>query len=165
MIRKDRTTEPRSVPGGPPFDRAKLTQDGRRLLEERIQSLERTVAELHSALDESERSADTVESHHQAARELDHLRSLLTSAEAIEDIPDDPRVVELGDTVTIRLDDGAEETYIVVHPAEAPVEDQRISAESPLGDALLARQVGETIEVPGPAGSYRCEILRATRRL
>ena len=100
MIRKDRTTEPRSVPGGPPFGRANLTRDGRRLLEERIQSLERTVEELHSALDESERSADTVESYHQAVRELEHLRELLTSAGTIENIPDDPRVVALGDTVT-----------------------------------------------------------------
>jgi hypothetical protein len=52
-------------------------------------------------------------------RELASLRSHLDSAGAIEDIPDDPRVVELGGTV----------------------------------------------EVPVPAGSYGCRILSADRRI
>ena len=164
MTRRDHTTEARPVAGVPSFDRAYLTQAGRRLLQERIRSLETTVDELHGPLNDSECPADTVEMYQRAVQDLDRLRSLVSSAGDIEDIPDDPLVVELGDTVTIGLDDGTEETYIVVHPAEAPVEDQRISADSPLGRALLARRVGEMIEVAGPAGSYRCEILHAARR-
>ena len=42
--------------------------------------------------------------------------------------------------------------------------DGRISAESPLGRALLGRHVGEAVEVAVPGGSYRCTILTASRR-
>ena len=148
----------------PYSDRPYLTEEGRRLLEERIGDRERVLEELRAAVHEPGRSTDTVESYHRAAREIDHLRSLMEGAGTVEDVPDDPTIVELGDIVTIRLDDGAEETYIVVHPAEAPVEDERISSESPLGRALLGRHVGGTVEVDVPSGSYRCTITRATRR-
>lgn len=148
----------------PPSDRPYLTEHGRRLLEDRIRVLETTVGELQSALDDPELRADSIEEYQRAARELTTLRSNLDTAGAVEDIPDDPRVVELGDIVAIRLDDGTEETYIIVHAVEAPVEDQRISIESPLGRALLGKHVGDTVEVPVPTGSYRCTILRADRR-
>ena len=73
-------------------------------------------------------------------------------------------VADLGDRVAIRLDDGSEESYVVVHRVEAAVDDGRISAESPLGRALLGRHVGEAVEVAVPGGSYRCTILTASRR-
>lgn len=69
----------------------------------------------------------------------------------------------LGDTVTIHLTNGAPETYIIVHPLEAPVDDRRISVESPLATALLGRHVGDDVEVSVPGGSYRCTILSAQR--
>lgn len=149
--------------GVPRLDRAYLTQDGRHLLAARIRHLETTVEQLRGALDDPERAVETVENYQRAAQELQRLRWLLASAGALDEIPDDPRVVVMGDRVTIRFDDGGVETYILVHPAEAPFEDQRISVDSPLGSALLARHVGETIEVALPSGSYRCEILRAAR--
>ena len=145
-------------------DRAYLTEDGRRLLEKRIRDLESTVDDLREAVDDPDRTTDIVESYQRAAAELSRLRSLAESAGAVEDAPDNPHVVELGDTVTIRLDDGVEETYIVVHATEATLEDQRISAESPLGRALLTRRIGERVEVNVPAGTYGCVILSASRR-
>jgi transcription elongation GreA/GreB family factor len=65
--------------------------------------------------------------------------------------------------VSIGLDDGTEESYFVVHAQEAVVDDARVSVDSPLGRALLGRNVGETVEVAGPGGSYRCTILAASR--
>ncbi|MEO8693749.1 MAG: GreA/GreB family elongation factor [Acidimicrobiales bacterium] len=147
-----------------PSDRAYLTEGGRRLLDERIQELEIAVAELRDAVDDPDRTTEIVESYQRAAAELDRLRSLSQSAGAVEDAPDDPQVVELGDTVTIRLDDGVEETYIVVDAAEAAFDDQRISADSPLARALLTKHVGERVEVHVPTGSYECVILSASRR-
>jgi len=146
-----------------PSERAYLTKDGRRLLEERVQLLTSTVEELQAALEDPERRADSVEGYHRAAQELARLGSLLDKSGTVEDVPDDPQVVELGDTVTILLDDGTEETYIVVHPVEAATEHRRISVDSPLGQALLGQRVGETIEVPVPRGSYRCTVLSALR--
>jgi transcription elongation factor GreA len=142
---------------------AALTEDGRRLLEERIGLLSATVEELRSALDDPEFREDSIEGFTRSNQELARLRSLLDGASAVEDLADDPEVVELGDVVAIRLDDGREESYVLVHAAEAPVDDQRISVDAPLGRALLARRVGETVEVTVPIGSYRCTILSASR--
>ena len=147
----------------PSADRPNLTEEGRRLLEERIRDRERVLEDLRVEVQEAGRPTDTVESYHRVAQEVDHLRSLVMAAGTVEDVPDDPTMVELGDIVTIRLQDGTEETYIVVHSAEAPVEDERISADSPLGRALLGGRVGHTVEVEVPDGSYRCTITRATR--
>jgi transcription elongation GreA/GreB family factor len=146
-------------------DRPVLTQEGRRALEARIRDRERVLETLRAAVEEPGRSLDAVEDYQRAMRELDDLRVLVDSAGTVEDAPDDPTVVELGDVVTIRLDDDCEETYIVVHAAEAAVEDQRISVDSPLGGALLGRAVGERVDVVVPNGSYRCTILSATRRM
>lgn len=148
----------------PPADRPSLTEEGRRLLEERIRDRERVLEELRAAVEEPGRPTDMVDAYHRVIQEVDELRSLLDAAGTVEDVPDDPTVVELGDAVTIRLEDGTEETYIVVHAAEAPVEDERISAVSPLGRTLLGRRVGDTVEVEVPAGAYRCTITRASRR-
>jgi transcription elongation GreA/GreB family factor len=152
------------VTNSPSADRPLLTEAGRRLLEERIRDRERVLGELRAALDEPERSTETVESYQRTAQEVAQLRSVLAAAGAVEEVPDDPTVVELGDVVTIRLEDGAEETYIVAHAAEATVADERISVDSPLGRALLGRHVGDSVEVEVPRGSYRCMITQASRR-
>ena len=151
------------VSGDLPVEPTYLTGEGRRLLDERVQVLAAAVAELQRALDDPESRADTVEEYQRSAQELERLRSLLDRAAAIEEVPDDPAVVELGDTVTIRLDAGTEEIYIIVDASEAPVEDQRISVQSPLGQALLGNHVGDSVDVQIPAGSYRCTILSASR--
>jgi transcription elongation factor GreA len=146
-----------------PVDTTYLTEEGRRLLDERVRALAAAVAQLQRALDDPQSRADTVEEYRRSTQELERLRSLLESAAGIDDVPDDPAVVELGDTVTIRLDAGTEETYIIVDASEAPVQDERISVQSPLGQALLGNRVGDTVEVITPAGSYRCTILSASR--
>ena len=158
----------RAAPPSPrtsPSPDAALTAEGRRLLEERIRLLQVTVADLRDGLHDPERRADVFEAYQRTASELARLRALLDSAATLDDLPDDPRRVDLGDRVSIRLDDGTEETYVIVHGVEAMVDDIRISVESPLGQALLGRRVGDTVEVAVPAGSYRCTILSATRRL
>ena len=146
-----------------PDDRIYLTRDGRRLLEERIQIVSATVVELQRVLDDPEQRADTVEGYRRATQELARLGDLLERASPIDDLPDDPGVVELGDTVAVRLDDGAEETYIIVDASEASVEYRRISMQSPLAQALLGRDVGTEVEIQIPVGSYRCTILSARR--
>ena len=152
-----------SSTAAPPDDRTYLTREGRRLLEERIQLVSATVAELQRELDDPEQRADSVDGYRRATQELARLRDLVERASPIEDLPDDPGVVELGDTVAIRLDDGAQETYIIVDGSEASVADRRISVQSPLGQALLGRHVGTEVEVEIPVGSYRCTILSASR--
>ena len=102
--------------------------------------------------------------HARGAAELAHLHSILGQAITTEDLPPErPGVVELGDEVTVEFDAGETERFLLVDPVEAPLDQVRISVESPLARALLGRPVGEQVEVEAPGGRYRCRIL-TTRR-
>lgn len=58
---------------------------------------------------------------------------------------------------------GKEATYTLVSPQEADIKQNRISVESPIGKALLAREVGDVVDVKVPAGAVKLEILEITR--
>jgi len=157
-----------SAPLAPPRDeqppeRPYLTALGRQLLAERFRVLAQTVSELHDALEGAPHRHEVVDAHRRASRELARLHRVLRDAGSVEHVPDDPNAVELGDRVVIRLPDRSTRTYLIVDSAEAPLDDARISATSPLGRVLLGRHVGQEVEVDGTDGSYRCTILHATR--
>ncbi len=71
-------------------------------------------------------------------------------------------LVRLGNKVTVQTQEGEAELYTIVGSAEANPSDGKISNESPIGKALLGRQVGEEVEVHAPAGVFRLKILRAS---
>ena len=56
-----------------------------------------------------------------------------------------------------------EATYTLVSAQEADLKQNRISVESPIGKALLAREVGDVVDVKVPAGTVQMEILEITR--
>ena len=67
--------------------------------------------------------------------------------------------VQLGSTVRFTEEDGAEEAYRIVGPAEADPRAGRVSNESAIGKALLGRRVGDSVRVPTPSsGSYSIRI-------
>jgi transcription elongation factor GreA len=59
--------------------------------------------------------------------------------------------VSIGATVEVESEDGPI-TFTIVGSTEARPADGRISNESPVGRALLGRQVGEKVVVKAPAG-------------
>jgi transcription elongation factor GreA len=143
--------------------RPSLTDAGRRLIEDRIAVLDAELEGLRTSLGDAEtRMYANVQACVRTAHERDRLRTILAEATFVEaGNPGDPTLVEIGDVVMLRLADGSEERYVVAHPIEAAMDDERISIDSPLGQALLFRDVGETIEVAVPSGSYQCTILSA----
>jgi len=64
---------------------------------------------------------------------------------------DNPRI-EFGDRVTVRNQDGTEEVFTIVGSTEANPSEGRISNESPVGQALLGKKVGDEVEITVPAG-------------
>lgn len=69
-------------------------------------------------------------------------------------------VVDLGERVRLRdLETGARLEYEVVGSLEADPSAGRISADSPLGRALLGHRRGEVAVVEAPTGDRRVEIL------
>jgi transcription elongation GreA/GreB family factor len=80
------------------------------------------------------------------------LRRILDRAE--RDAPADraPGTAGLGARVTVRWDDGAEETYRIVGPAASDPRRGWISTDSPVGRGLLDRRSGERVTIATPAG-------------
>jgi transcription elongation factor GreA len=77
--------------------------------------------------------------------------------------PENAGIVELGDEVAVEFANGYTQRFLVVNPIEAPLDDLNISVESPLGQALVGRRVGDQVEVDAPDGRFRCRILTTTR--
>jgi len=71
--------------------------------------------------------------------------------------------VGLGSTVVV-LDSHREEemTYYLVTTEEADAANGRISTTSPIGRALLGKEVGDVARVQSPGGSKELEILKLT---
>lgn len=68
--------------------------------------------------------------------------------------------VEIGATVTIKEGKKKAETFTIVGAAEADPKDGLISNESPLGSALLTKQVGDAVEVEAPDGVIRFKVVK-----
>ncbi|HUD06998.1 MAG TPA: transcription elongation factor GreA [Candidatus Saccharimonadales bacterium] len=58
--------------------------------------------------------------------------------------------VQLGSTVKLKGSDSKPKTYKVVGTVEADPSEGKISDESPIGQALLGKQVGEQVEIKTP---------------
>ena len=98
-----------------------------------------------------------------ALRELEQLKYVLETAGNVYDIPEDPDIVQVGDWVTIRLDDGEEVRHLIVHPAEAGLDTNRISSDSPLATAILGKRVGDVVTIEAPRGAYEATIVESSR--
>ena len=67
-----------------------------------------------------------------------------------------------GTRVTLRFPDGQEATYLIVAiPEEAPADEQDdvVTADSPLGQALVGRSAGDTVTYEGPDGELQAEVV------
>jgi transcription elongation factor GreA len=62
--------------------------------------------------------------------------------------------------VTVKdLEEGFEDEYMIVGPAEASPAEGKISHESCMGAAMMGRSAGETISVNSTGGIFSYEIL------
>ncbi len=147
-----------------PQDKTVLTAEGRRRLIDRARRLrEQTLPALSAAIEDDESDESLPAEYQRAARELDELTRLIETARSTDEIPEDPDMVQVGDWVTVTTADGTIDRYLIVHPAEAIVDLSRVSADSPLAQAVLGRRVGDEADVGAPGGSYRVRILEVLR--
>ena len=89
------------------------------------------------------------------------LQEKLRRARVIKDSEIDTDKVSIGTTVTLR-DKDAKETrvYSLVGSAEADPTNSRLSNESPVGQAILGKKVGDVVTVPVPVGAIKYEIVK-----
>jgi transcription elongation factor GreA len=140
-----------------------LTQEGRKRLEERARRLEEeTIPALVEAIEEEDDEMAPRLEQDLALRELEQLKYVLETAGNVYDIPEDPGVVQIGDWVTVRTQDD-EVRHLIVHPAEAGLDTNRISSDSPMAMAILGHHVGEEVTIEAPSGPYQATIIEAMR--
>ncbi len=89
------------------------------------------------------------------------LDNIIKHAEVIE-TPVQPGVVELGDKVLIQNQDGKIDQFTIVGSTESSPTEGKISNESPVGQALLGKKIGDKIEVATPAGNIKLTILEVS---
>lgn len=114
---------------------------------------------------DTERGWDAA-SLYQAQRKLELIQSrirfledLLSLAELLGPVHSSTETVRTGTIVTVRNGEGEQERFTHVDPREADPLRARISIASPVGQAVLDRKIGDTVEVLTPGGRRTLEIL------
>ncbi len=126
---------------------------------ERIQIAERLKAAI--ALGDLSENSEYDDAKNQQAfleGEIQELEAKIRNSEIIKAGTGD--VVQMGSTVTVKdVEFDEEDTYTIVGSTEADPDEDKISNESPLGQALLGQKKGTTVEVHAPAGIIKYEIV------
>lgn len=146
-----------------------LTREGMAKLEAEIKHLRENVyPEISERIRASKEFADMDDNseYEDAKRELAMvearvmtIENMLAHATLIEHETNGSGIIELGSRVKVTDDEGDEAEYVIVGSAEASPRDGKISNESPLGQALLGRKVGEAVEVSAPGGQITYKIV------
>jgi transcription elongation factor GreA len=151
-----------------------LTKEGFQKLQDELEHL-RTVKrqEVADRLHEAMEGGELIENaEYEAAKNeqafvegrIQELETLLASARVIEDEKEKNHqpsgMVEIGSTVTIQEQGFDAETYTIVGAAEANPREGKISNESPIGKAILNHEIGETVHVETPNGTYKVKIIK-----
>lgn len=91
---------------------------------------------------------------------IEELKSVLMHAAVIEDSDVLTDVVGVGSIVKVRdLENNDEWEFTIVGSIEADPAEDKISNESPVGESLMGRKVGDISEVEIPAGLARYQIV------
>jgi transcription elongation factor GreA len=149
-----------------------LTKEGFQKLQEELDHL-RTVKrqEVADRLHEAMEGGELIENaEYEAAKNeqafvegrIQELDMLLATAHVIEaEVKDHPAgTVTIGSTVTIQEQGYEAEIYTIVGAAEANPREGKISNESPIGKAILNHEVGDSVNVETPSGTYTVKIIK-----
>lgn len=151
-----------------------MTVDGLRKLEEELN--ERKIVlrkEIADKIREAREQGDLSENaEYDAARDeqrdneakIEELENLIKNAVVISDDEIDHNVANVGSMVKIReLESGEEMEFSIVGSAEVNSLEFKISNESPLGKAMVGKQVGDIIEVDFMGNTVKYEVLDVKR--
>jgi transcription elongation GreA/GreB family factor len=139
-----------------------LTSAGREWLRARLERTEQRLAGVERDL-AAESSSELFAEQRSLTEQVEELTRLLRDAVAPGDISDDPNIVELGDRVEVEFPDGERESFLVVHPVEAGMDEHRTSADAPIARAVIGRRPGDQVTVAAPAGVYSATIISRER--
>ncbi len=147
-----------------------LTVDGKKKLEDELHVLRMDRRqEIADRIQQAKQFGDITESgeyedakNEQAFIEgrIRELESTLSHAHTISNGHGDKSLVRLGSTVTIMDDlDKEKETWMLVGSAEADSTNHKVSDESPFGESLVGKKVGDKFTVKAPSGELYFTII------
>lgn len=142
-----------------------LTQEGVAELEKELSGLIEARSDIADRIKTAREFGDLAENaEYQTARQdqdknetrIAELQNILQNVELIKKPRGDHRV-QLGSTV--KLKNGRTMEFQVVGTVEADPLNGKISDESPIGQALLGRQVGDSVEIKTPAETATYKVI------
>ena len=149
-------------------DKVPMLEEGHRKLSDELKRLrQQERPAIVEAIEDARAHGDLAENaEYHAAKErqgqveatIAELEDRLSRAMVIDPTTLSGDKVVFGATVTLKDEDGKKVKYQLVGQAEADAKDGRISYNSPLGRALISRQVGDEVEVTTPAGDRYYEV-------
>ncbi len=151
-----------------------LSRDGYEKLEAELKDLKsRGRKEVADAIAEARAKGDLSENaEYDAAKEaqgmlekrISELETALSNARILDEKDINTDKAYMLSTVTIYNHKIKREVkYTLVSKDEANFKENKISVESPIGQAILGRELGETVEVEVPAGKLKLEIKKIER--
>lgn len=153
--------------------RIPMTSEGYQRLQEELDKLVKVERPRNiQAISEARAHGDLSENaEYHAAKEkqsfmegrIQELQAKLSMAEVIDTSRINQSKAAFGANVKV-LDTGADEEYVftLVGPDEADVKSGKISISSPVGRALIGKEVGDTVVVKAPARTFEYEVLEIT---
>ncbi len=91
---------------------------------------------------------------------IDELENILKNAQIIDSKKIDFDKIHMGCKVRVRdMGTRKELVYEIVSSTEVNSREKKISYESPIGEALMNKEVGDVVEIQIPAGSLRYKVL------
>ena len=137
----------------------KLTADLQVLRQERPKIVDQIEeARSHGDLAENAEYHAAKERQGQVEAQIAELEDRVTRAQIIDPASLSGNKIVFGATVTVLDDDDKKQRYQIVGMTEADARQGRISYDSPLGRALIGKQVGDEVEVTVPSGDRFYEV-------
>lgn len=129
---------------------AELNTELNELISQRSEVAERIKsAREFGDLSENAEYATARQEQERAENRISEIEHILQNVEVIKKPKGDSKV-RLGSEVKLKSNSGKSKTYSVVGTVEADPSEGKISDESPIGQALLGKKVGENVEIVTP---------------
>lgn len=151
-----------------------LTYEGLKKLEDELQDLKvNKRQEVAQKIKEAREQGDLSENaEYDAAKDeqrdiearIEEIEKILKNAEVIDEDEFDAETVNFSSEVVLHdIDLDEVVTYKIVGSTEADILKNKISNESPLGEALMKKKIGDVVKIEAPDGEYEYKILDIKR--
>ena len=151
--------------------RSPITRSGYNNLHKELENLKKVIRpQVIKAIEEARAHGDLSENaEYVAAKErqsfiekkIREIEKKLSNSEIIDTIPLPNGKVGFGSVVTLEnLNNAGKATYQIVGPDESDISSGKISIASPLGKALIGKEVEDEVTVQTPGGAKNYTILK-----